>query len=150
MKKLCFFDDVQVQAGRPDWVELSKFVSVAKNANAQLVIVMHKAYSGQEERNIRDACGYYVISNLSVGEFNNLIDLKGTDNALWKAYSRPVDKYSRVAIYDKDERKLYNRDYGDMIPLLPQQQPHPGLSSAQNPSFNNTESVNSKKIKLDN
>ena len=91
-----------MQAARNDWVELAKFVSVAKNANAQLVIVMHKAYTGKDEQNIRDAVGYFVLNNLSNSEFNSLLDLKGADNAMWKAYSRPADKYSRVAIYDKD------------------------------------------------
>ena len=127
-----------MQAARNDWVELAKFVSVAKNANAQLVIVMHKAYTGKDEQNIRDAVGYFVLNNLSNSEFNSLLDLKGADNAMWKAYSRPADKYSRVAIYDKDERKVYNKDYGDMIPLLPQAQDQPGNTPRNDPNFINT------------
>lgn len=117
-KKLAFFDDVQVQANKKDWVELSKFFSVAKNANVQLCIALHHGFDKGEEIQIRSAAGYYVMMNVENRMFNTLLGLQGSDNAEWKAFTKSPDKYERVAIYDKDNKKLYNKDFGDMIPLL--------------------------------
>jgi hypothetical protein len=118
LKKLVFLDDAQVQSRGTEFDEVTKFISVAKNANCQVVLTMHWSHGDKTAKTLRDAVGYFVMMNVTLGTFNSIMELKGSDNPYWKRYIQYTSKYERVIIYDKEERKMFNWQYGSFIPLI--------------------------------
>jgi hypothetical protein len=117
-KKLVLFDDTQVNMSNGDFMEVAKYLSVAKNANATCFVSLHNAYGKEAEIKARDACRYFVLFNINEQQFNKIQDLT-TGNKRWDKYNSMLNKYDRVVIYDRDRKELYDaRDGSIYIPLM--------------------------------
>jgi hypothetical protein len=117
-KKLAFFDDMQIAAEK-DMGKIAGFIHQAKNADVQMIVSLHRAFGSKEEIKIREACRYYILYNANEDVFNRLLGLK-TGNSLWKKYSLIEEKFDRIIIYDKEERKSYygTHKYLQFDPLI--------------------------------
>lgn len=117
-QKLAFFDDMQIAAEK-DLNKIAGFIHQAKNAQVQMVVSLHRAFGSRDEIKIREACRYYILYNANEDVFNRLLGLK-TGNTLWKKYSLIEEKFDRILIYDKEERKSYygTHKYLQFDPLI--------------------------------
>jgi hypothetical protein len=117
-KKLAFFDDMQIAAEK-DMSKIAGFIHQAKNADVQMIVSLHRAFGSKEEIKIREACRYYILYNANEDVFNRLLGLK-TGNTLWKKYALIEEKFDRIIIYDKEERKSYygTHKYLQFDPLI--------------------------------
>jgi hypothetical protein len=104
--KLCFFDDLQTGESRIKKM-LGSFILKAKHANATVITTLHNATDKEYAKVTREACRYYVLFNMEENQFNFLLGLN-INNAIYSKYKHiQGDKYQRVLIYDKENKKSF-------------------------------------------
>lgn len=114
-RKLVFWDDSQATAEK---AMTSQFLLNAKNMGAQVVLAVHKAVGGDGSGvGVRDSARYWVAINVDQHNFQHLFKLE-KNNPLWVRYQGIPNHQERIIIYDNLDKKFYNSNFQDFIPLI--------------------------------
>jgi hypothetical protein len=71
-KKLALFDDSQVNLSNSQFMEIAKYISVAKNANVQMAVSLHDPFDSSSEKKARGGFRYFVLFNVTENQFNRI------------------------------------------------------------------------------
>lgn len=120
--KLVFIDDAQGDATKTGMRRAASFLKVAKHKQCTVIFSLHHA-AGEDEKQIRGSCSYFILCNLGQDQFNRYAGggsslLKGND--LWLKYSSISDIHKRVIIVDVHKNKRYyaTKNLQDFDPLV--------------------------------
>lgn len=115
-----FFDDSQVGEDvngiKKNLAYITNFMGRCRKVNTQVIITIHKNFD--DTKNLRGEANVLVMINPDKNTFNHIIQEK-IDNPFWPAAIKPTEKSDKGAILVLDGHKLYNLQFKQLVPLIP-------------------------------